>query len=215
MDAPHVEPSEQWIIGDGSYDNLRVSRVADDVTSFSIIPAKTPWVMIVLVNLLFIAAGVAFYLVLRRFRPEIGRAVPLLVCGGMGVFTCTLFTLIVTWRFGSELKRGPWLTYDKRRRILTLPRLGQQFALTEIVHVQYITTRRQRDGGFFGDLLSELNVVTLREGRRARWHLVRSILSHGAFEHVLRPMLRSTPIPIVRVRQRVMGRELHIERYNG
>jgi hypothetical protein len=46
---------------------------------------------------------------------------------------------------------------------------------------------------------SELNLVTIRGGKRERWNLVNSSWPSGAFEDVLDHLIENTPIPVVRI----------------
>ena len=80
------------------------------------------------------------------------------------------------------------------------------FNRDEIVHLQYITTKRLNWGGTANnERLSELNLITCHNGERRRWPLLRSNNSTRAFDRLLEPLLRETDLPVVRVLDEWLG----------
>src|SRR5262249_46575626 len=140
-----------------------------------------PVVNIVILNLLFVAFFFGFFWVTWRYgSQEPGQAIALII--GTGLFTCVVFTVLVSYRFRRERQLGPWLIYEKATGRVTLPREGESFERQEIVHLQYVTTKRLDWGGVVNnDARSELNLITCRDGERRRWPLLRSIFTHWAF----------------------------------
>ena len=210
MAAPpaDVDP-EHFITGTGIYDNLRVAVARDTPDEFRIDPAPFPWPMIIILNSVFIAFFGGVHLLIRNSADDTHWLEVNLFLFGVGLFTCVGFTTVVSWRFLMEQRRGVWLIYDKTTRLVHLPREGEQFTLEEIVHLQFITTKRLDLGGFANydpDQYSELNLITCRDGERRRWHLLSSMFNIGSiFEYILRPLVTHTPIPVVRIRDSWRG----------
>ena len=59
--------------------------------------------------------------------------------------------------------------------------------------------------GRYDNLLSELNLITYRDGVRKRGPLLRSRCNVGAFDRLLKSLLRNTDLPVVRVQDEWMG----------
>jgi hypothetical protein len=98
------------------------------------------------------------------------------------------------------------MIYEKSTGRVTLPREGVSFERHEIVHVQYVTTKRLDWGGVINnDRLSELNLITCRDGERKRWPLLRSIFNIKAFDRLLKPLLEHTDLPVMRVEDQWLG----------
>ena len=53
--------------------------------------------------------------------------------------------------------------------------------------------------------LSELNLITCRQGVRNRWPLLRSIFNVKAFDRMLKPLIEHTDLPVVRVEDEWLG----------
>ena len=80
------------------------------------------------------------------------------------------------------------------------------FERDEIIHLQYITTKRlDLDERFENDQMSELNLLTCRDGERRRWPVLRSGLNVRAFEYVVKPLVEQTDLPVVRVKDQWLG----------
>jgi hypothetical protein len=119
---------------------------------------------------------------------------------------CVLYTAIVYYTFRNAWRLGPWLIYDKATGCVELPREKVRFTPHEIVHLQYITTKRLDWGGVVNNSrLSELNLVTYREGQRKRWPLLRSMFTSKAFDYILQPLVQATDLPVVRVQDQQFG----------
>lgn len=199
-----------FIIGHGVYDNLRTARPYHDDQVFRIDPAQIPFWSLAFYNVLFVAFFAGFHWLIKHDAQ--GAAGPWLVYGapiGIGAMTCVAFTLIVYHSFNKACRLGPWLVYDKTTRRVELPREGVAFDREEIVHLQYITTKRlDWDGVINNDRLSELNLITCRDGTRRRWPLLRSIFNVKAFDYMLKPLLENTDLPVMRVQDEWLGWEV-------
>jgi hypothetical protein len=210
---PDVDP-EKFIIGKGGYSNFRTACPYWDEGVFRIDPAPMPFVSIVVYNSIFAAFFYGFHLVTQHVA-----AGPLLVYWaplGVGLQTCAFFTAVVYYSFDNALRRGPWLIYDKATGRVDLPREGESFSRSEIVHLQYITTKRLSFGHVSGnDQLSELNLITCRGGVQKRWPLLRSIFNVRAFGWLLKPLLANTDLPVVRVKDEWLGWRVTETPYTG
>jgi hypothetical protein len=86
----------------------------------------------------------------------------------------------------------------------------------EIVHLQYITTKRLDWGRVANNVrLSELNLVTCRDGLPKRWPLLRSIYNVKAFDRLLKPLMENTNLPVVRVKDEWLGWRVSEAPYGG
>ena len=196
---PNLDP-EKFVLGEGAYDNIRTARPYHDEEVFRIDPAPVPVWSVLAVNLVFLVFFLGIHWVLRDYTqglsPWVTHGIPL----GFAVMTCGLFTAIVCWRHARDRQRGPWLIYRKATGQVELPRKEDAtFEPHEIVHLQYITTRRLHQPRELTQL-SELNLITDVNGTRKRWNLLRSIINVRAFDSLLRPLARHTKIPVVRVK---------------
>jgi hypothetical protein len=201
-----VDP-ENYIIGLGSYSNLQTAIASADEHVFRLDPAPMPVRSLIILNLLFAAFFVGFHLLFKYVTH--GEANPWFVYGapfGVGLLTCGAFTGVVYWEFSNAQRLGPWLIYNKSNGSVELPREQLAFNRDEIVHLQYITTKRLNWGGTANnERLSELNLMTCRNGERRRWPLLRSNNSARAFDRLLEPLLRETDLRVVRVQDEWLG----------
>ena len=125
---------------------------------------------------------------------------------GIGLLTCVLFTVIGYRSFARANRLGPWLIYHKQSGEVELPREGEKFDRSEIVHLQYITTKLLWWGGVLNnERYSEINLVTSRDGIRKRWPLLKSGFNVKAFEWLLKPLQEQTNLPVVRVQDEWWG----------
>jgi hypothetical protein len=53
--------------------------------------------------------------------------------------------------------------------------------------------------------LSELNLISSCDGVRKRWPLLRSTVGLKDFDHVLKPLVENTDLPVVRVQDQWLG----------
>ena len=199
---------EKFIIGRGVYSNLQLARPYYDDRVFRLDPTPMPVRSIFIYNLLFMGAAYAFHGALKQLTH--GDVGPWAVYGaplGIGLLTCGFFTLVVYRSFANARRLGPWLIYDKATGRVELPREGKaSFDRREIVCLQYITTKRLDSGGVLNNKrLSELNLITNRDGLRKRWPLLRSIFNVKAFDRLLKPLLENTDLPVVRVKDEWLG----------
>ena len=161
---------EKFIIGRGGYSSARTWQPFHDERTFRIDPAPMPVGAVIAFNAL-LAAGFfgAYWLVKHNAHPMADPRNPFYVLG-VGLVTCFVVTLMVIHSYYKERRLGPWLIYDKATGRVTLPREGETFERQEIVHFQYITTKPLDRSD---EQLSELNLITYRDGERKRWPLRR------------------------------------------
>jgi hypothetical protein len=201
---PDVDP-EKFIIGRGIYHNLDIARVHFDDETFRIEPAPMPVGWIVFLNLVFIGFfGTAYWLASRAAGGI--QTLEKVSIIGIGLLVGGGFTAGMVYTYRHANRRGPWLIYDKRTRCVTLPRENLSFAREEIVQLQYITTKDLSwDDDVGNEQRSELNVITVQGGERKRWPLLQSIFTDKAFDHVVKPLVEQTDLPVVRVRDKWLG----------
>jgi hypothetical protein len=204
---PDADP-EKFIIGHGVYSNLQIARPYHDDCVFRIDPTPMPVLSIVIYNLVFIGFFYGFHWALKHLtHGEAGRWAVYGAPIGIGLMTCGLFTVVVYRSFANARRSGPWFIYDKVVGRVELPREGGvRFDRHEVVHLQYITTKRLDWGGVVNnERLSELNLITCRDGTRKRWPLLRSIFTVKAFDRILKPLVENTDLPVVRVQDEWLG----------
>ena len=208
--TPADADPEMFVIGRGVYDNLRTACPYHDDRVFRIDPAQMPFWSLAFYNALFVAFFAGFHWLIKHHAQS--AAGPWLVYGvpiGIGAMTCILFTIIVYYSFKRARRLGPWLVYDKVARRVELPREGVAFDRGDIVHLQYITMKRLNWGGVMNnERLSELNLITCRDGTRRRWPLLRSIFNVKAFDYILKPLLEDTDLSVMRVQDEWLGWEV-------
>src|SRR5690606_14096580 len=108
--------------------------------------------------------------------------------------------------FNKERRLGPWLVYDKTTGRVTLPREAVSFEREQVIHLQYVTTKKlDWPGVANNDRLSELNLITCRHEQRKRWPLLRSKSTFGAFDSLLQSLIKHTNIPVMRVQDEWLG----------
>lgn len=202
---------ENFVIGNSWYAFGHPAVAYADEKQFLIGPAPPqplPVFRIVVLHLVYVLFfGGFLWFGLTHHDPDVSESVIYAVVAGAGVVACggtiavPLIARSLTLR---EQARGPWLRYDKGTRQVELPRQRLTFELNEIVYLQYVSTnvlQQPRSIAFQSskNSVSELNLVTVRDGKRKRWNLVNSSSPSGAFEAVLDPLVEQTPIPVVRI----------------
>jgi len=193
---------EKFILGQSIYRTLRTACPYYDGRVFRIDPAPMPSWTIITFDLIFIAFAYTFYWVASRLAD--GNAG--FWAFAVGAMTCTLFTVVAYSSFASTRRLGPWLIYDQMTGTVELPRQGVTFQRSEIVHLQYITTKRlDADSPLNHERLTELNLITCRDGVRQRWPLLGSLFNGRPFDPLLAPLLRNTDLPVVRVKDQRLG----------
>jgi hypothetical protein len=202
---------ENFIDGKGQFLMGRPAVAYGDPREFRIDPAPVPpfpILNLVATNIVFVLffAGFAWFCVthddsgVNEFAIYAGTT-------AVGLMTCACsvgFSMYGRWLAARELARGPWLRYDKVTRRVELSRQRLTIEFSEIVHLQYVSTARlDRPRTVIGEnskyVHSELNLVTVRGGKRERWNLVNSYSPSGAFGEVLDHLIEQTPIPVVRI----------------
>jgi hypothetical protein len=202
---------ENFIDGKGEFLIGRPAVAYGGPREFRIDPAPVrpfPTFNLVATNIVFVLffAGFAWFCVTHNDSGVNEFA----ICAGttaVGLMTCVCsvgFSMYGRWLGASELARGPWLRYDKVTRRVELSRQRLTFEFSEIVHLQYVSTARiDRPRSVVAEeskyARSELNLVTIRGGKRERWNLVNSMWPSGAFEEVLDHLIEQTPVPVVRI----------------
>lgn len=98
-----------------------------------------PFAWLVAFNLLFVLFFGTFIYLVKHYSTE--QNIPGLYFAtiGIGTMTSVLITGIVLYTYGRELRLGPWLIYDKAKRILTLPRHRVTFEICETVCFELVT----------------------------------------------------------------------------
>lgn len=198
---------EKFIIGVGLYSNLQTATPEFENGVFRFAPTPMPVLTIVIYNIVFAAFFFAFYWLLKLCThgesPLWGASVAPIA---IGLSTCILFTAVVYLSFAKANRLGPWLIYDTKAGRIELPHEREVFDRKDIVHLQYITTKRLNWGGVVNnERLSELNLITCRQGKRKRWPLLRSIFNMRAFDRMLKPLIEHTDLPVVRVEDEWWG----------
>lgn len=202
---PGADP-EKFIIGQGTYTNVQIARPCWDDQVFRIEPIPMPVRWIVIINLILVAVGFGCHCFLKNVFGELGPlfyygaplGATLLICGGL---TAGLYGIVADAR-----RSGPWLIYDRATGQVELPRERVMFSRREIVHLQYVTTKRLGWGIVMSnDRQSELNLITNRDGVRKRWPLLKSTLVSNAFDYILKPLVENTDLPVLRVQDGTFG----------
>jgi hypothetical protein len=205
---PDLNP-EDFILGKGWYTQRRAAAPFADAGQFRIDPASIPafpWLSMLLLNSLYVLFFGAFIWFLQSHHdPDVSMWMVNLSFSGICLMTCggTIGFVMFERLLGARDKAmGPWLVYDKSTRRVRLPRLHLDFERAEVVHLQYISTdflQNSRSLLSNTKAVSELNLVTVREGKPQRWNLLNSSFPFDAFEYLLDPLVEQTDIPVVRI----------------
>ncbi|MCE9545008.1 MAG: hypothetical protein K8T25_05740 [Planctomycetia bacterium] len=187
---------ELLVTGEGNYYSERVATPWADDREFRIIPRPLPVLGIFLMNLMFVGFFFGIHWAVKQGGGDNFGVyyVPI----GVGLLTCAGYTTVMIWGCRNENRQGPWLIYNKAMKKLRLPRNAVEFDISEIVHLQYLTTP-PRNRSWDPETLSELVLVTNKDGKLTRWVLIASGLNFRAFEYLLRPLVQHTPLPVVRI----------------
>lgn len=201
---PDTDP-EKFVIGNGAYSDMRIARPYGDEHVFRIEPMPPPFRSCLVTGLIFAVACVSFYAIRMHLPPDVAVD-PCLILAGLAFSVSFVFGLRAVGVCGELLairNVGPCLIYDKSSGRVELPWEGEVFKRDEIVHVQYITTKRL--DGIDSEQLSELNLITQRRGRRQRWPLLRSINNIKAFDYIVKPLIEHTGLTVLRVEDQGRG----------
>lgn len=205
---------EYYLMNKGGYHNFTPYRPYHDEKVFRIDPAPVPWHLLLILNIVYFIGFGSFYWMFCRDSKNGTQAEYLLVCGAV-VFIYLMTSIAVTGSAIYSCKRaqklGPWLIYDKATGRVALPRENQSFEADEVVHLQYLSCRwtSNTDSTGFNSLVSELNLVTCKNGKRERWALLRSLFEVGGFRSVLPDLLKHMPVTVMRVH--VLGSKYSVE----
>lgn len=218
MDRPPDSANpENFIIGQAKcYDNLRVAVPTSTETEFRLDPGPMPILSMIVKPLLVIAFVVGSLWICMAIRAP--GDIPLfayVVATVVGLFNCVMFTVLPYFRFTHERRRGSWLIFDKATRRLHLPRLQQTFDFSDIYYLQYITTKKLKSQSKDDPKrLTELNLVTRKNGEQKRWQLLTSSsTSDKFFDHLLWPLIHETRIPVMRLEDTRDGWDVTVEPY--
>jgi hypothetical protein len=205
---PDFDP-ENFILGKGWYTGRRAATPYADDSQFRFDPAPIPpirWSMMIGLNILYVIFFTGFLWLFNTHRDSgvsaltvnvLISAICLMTCGG----TVGLL-MFERWLSVRDQTKGPWLIFEKSTRQVRLPRLHLDFDRTEVDHLQYVSTdalQNPRSAISPPRPVSELNLVTIRDGKRQRWNLLNSSYPFGAFEYLLDPLVEQTDIPVVRI----------------
>jgi hypothetical protein len=202
MDEPEIE---KHVLGRRPYHHpLAVDQ--DDGRTFQIVPRRLPivgYICYIGVMCLF-AGGISWILAeySKRHNEPWKHALLWACCICIGLLVTTILGLLQV----SEIKRGPWLIYDRALQTIRLPRLGESFARGELLQLQNVT-------GYLAVELessepqqhSELILVTCRNGQVQRWTIMASQATHLAYSKFLDPLAEALDLPVVRIKQRKDG----------
>jgi hypothetical protein len=203
---PNIDP-ELLIIGEGSCDNFRTWVPTLNEREFRIDPRPVPIWSIVIHNVVIVAVCCVLQWAFQTFKLGANQ-LPYCAIPAFGLLLCVVYTLIAVHSFRCAILGGPWFIYDAQSGQITLPREGETFARQDVVHLQYITTKIGAE-----EARSELNLITLRGGRRERWPLLRSNRAFRPFDSVLHPLVFQTGLPVVRIRDGYKPSEVKQERW--
>ncbi|MCA9168606.1 MAG: hypothetical protein KDB23_13115 [Planctomycetales bacterium] len=179
--------------------HLATSRVGDGV--FEIAPRSLVPAQLVAMNLVYVACGlICAFVILPRWHMTSTWALAFVTFAT--VIACGATTGITDWSHVRELQMGAWFIYDSNHDTIKLPRQRIEFARSEVVQIEEVTTRSPKQPTCH--LISELNVVVIDGSGRRRWNLLRSDAADGAFSHLLIPLRRCVDLPIVRIRGNAM-----------
>ena len=197
---PDADP-EDYIIGEGWYDNLTLARPYCDGRTFRIDPYPVPWFGITMLNVVFVLFFGGVYVGVSYLTGDWSHLGLLGLCVVIGGMTCGGVSGIYIYRYRRANRLGPWLILDRTTGRIELPREGITFERSDVLHVQYITTKHLGLGDHGDEMrVSELNLITLRDGVRERWPLLQSGATVRAFSKVLRAIQHHTDLPVMRVR---------------
>lgn len=145
---PKAANPDQFILGHGGYDNLRTAQPYDDNHVFRIDPTPVPVWGIIVYDAFFVAVFFALHWILKYHTGGTAGAWAIYAAPiGIGLMTCTGFTLLAYRAHAKARRLGPWLVYNKASGRVELPRVGMSFEKAEVVHLQYVTTKRLDWGG--------------------------------------------------------------------
>jgi hypothetical protein len=200
---------ENFVLGKGWYTGRRAAVPYADERQFRIDAAPIPpirWSMMIGLNTFYVLFFAGFIWFSRTHRdPDVSMSTVNALISGICLLTCGVtvgLLMFERWLGVWDKAKGPWLVYEKCTRRVSLPRLPLDFEFTEVVHLQYVSTgllQNPRSAISPARAVSELNLVTIRDGKRERWNLLNSSYPFGAFEYLLHPLVEQTDIPVVRI----------------
>jgi hypothetical protein len=204
-----VESSANYGLISDRGDGHRLLTIFDDERRLSLEPSGYPLILGLLISLVVV---VPLWFVLIQSAPTLwppGNDVPVFWFFDIAVsLACGGYVLQQLWRLlrsVMELNRGPWLVYDKQRRVLSLPRSGVRVSLDEVIRFQQVSAYlkpTQTD-----DLHeSELQVLIHRGESADRYLILSSYRSFGAFNSELKALGRALDVPIQLAVERAEGR---------
>jgi hypothetical protein len=203
---PDLDP-ENFVLGQGWYAQRRSAVPYADDSQFRFDPAPIPpfpWLMLLVLNTVYMLFFGSFIWFAQTHRdPAVSRLTVNILITAIGLMTCgcTVGSVMLGRWFGArEIALGPSLVYEKSTRRVSLPRLHLDFDFTEVVHLQYVSTGLLQDPRSAlspPHPVSELNMVTIRDGKRQRRNVLKSSDPIGAFEYLLDPLVEQTDIPVV------------------
>ena len=187
----------------GSYsDSLVTWRVDDDGFILRIVPRHPQYVSYIIFTIFFAAIYAAIVWITGWVNdPQIvaSRASIRWVFGAIMAATIVAIWAIVLIRHRNEMRRGPWLLLDRRRRVVKLPRLGMTIPIDRIVRVQELTAKRGKGDRRYGSFGTELQLVAIEEGGTERTHLILSAISAGQLRSVTQALADADQFPVSRV----------------
>lgn len=160
------------ITGEGRYINYRTWKLVVTPDELAIVPDKTPWVTIIVLNSFFLSFfGSVLFIVLRY--GDNSPAVVISLIGGTALMTCGLYTGLALWMSHYDRHRGPWLIVDIHQGTVQIPRHGLSVSISDVDHLQAITSgRHDAIPGRRNGVASEFNIF-IRDGDiTRRYHML-------------------------------------------
>ncbi|PQO44232.1 hypothetical protein [Blastopirellula marina] len=201
MSHPAAENPDLHILGTGLYSNVCNWQLIVTPERIEIAPTAVPWRSILIYNGIFLLFFGGWGFLVARYG-DLGLPVTALAIAAVFyLFTGGLFTGWIVWTFRQALDAGPWLIIDRAERTIQLPREGVTAPLSQVDHLQAISTTRYGSNAWLsqGDILSELNLVMRDGDAQRRYPLLRSIFD-GAFDKLAAQIAEFDLVPVKRIR---------------
>lgn len=208
-DRLQLDP-EKFVIGEGCYTNQcsAMATANDHELVIRPYPLKQVVIGVAITNaLMALVFGVIGWI-----HAWVRKSVPFdtdffqLMVPVVGILTCIGYTVITLYTAIKEKERGPVLVFNKSTEEVTLPRDGVRLSSNQVMHLQYITTKRLQTGSIINnDRMSELNLIAMVDGQRKRFPLLRLIGATNDFSYIVQPVLQHTTLDVVRITDTLYG----------
>lgn len=186
----------------------------DDGQSFQIAPRQLPMVGYLCYQgfMCLCAAGISW--LLFEYGQEQNEPWKHVLIWAITVCTGLLVISIWGWFQDREIRRGPWLIYDREYQQILLPRINEIFPRSETMQLQNVTGYSAADlESTEPQQHSELILITRRGDQFQRWTILASNVTHLAFGKILDPLAEALELPVVRIKQRSPHGEFEVQEY--